>query len=154
MVFEIIMLVLTVIKGMKDRSIGMVSTYTHPFDINQVERSLQFIQIPGIGVLYYVVLASISFANVLVLLFATLRFATLLATPQHVFHSILSARILLRLREDAHQRERVGTLSAGPATTGSSIFVTETMKVVPDVETTLDGRRREKDVGVVWRCKF
>ncbi|KAJ8515754.1 hypothetical protein ONZ45_g6860 [Pleurotus djamor] len=121
MVFEIIMLNLTVIKGLKD---------LHP--ISQCSSSSFLFKFYQDGVLYYVALASISLANVLVLLLASLHFAALLAAPQHAFHSILSARILLRLRKDAYYREKEGTLT-GPV--GSSIFVTEVMTMVSNTDT-------------------
>ncbi|KAJ8517437.1 hypothetical protein ONZ45_g5364 [Pleurotus djamor] len=115
MAFEIIMLILTVIKGLRD---------LHPKIKYSSSSSSSFLfKFYQDGVLYYTVLAAVSFANAMVLLFADREFALVLLAPQRTLHSIFSARILLRLREDACRRAQLSTLTAP---VGDSIFIPAT----------------------------
>ncbi|KAJ8515770.1 hypothetical protein ONZ45_g6859 [Pleurotus djamor] len=114
MTFEMLMLLLTILKGINDLGPKLnLSSSTSSF-------LFKFYQD---GVLYYTVLSAISLANVIVLLVADRHLAIILVSPQCALHSIFSARILLRLREDAHRRDQIPTLTAP---VGESIFVTRT----------------------------
>ncbi|KAL4254128.1 hypothetical protein AB1N83_012297 [Pleurotus pulmonarius] len=71
------------------------------------------------GVLYYIVLAISSALNASMMAKAPSELATALVMPQRILHSILSARIMLRLRADAVNRKAV-LLESMPF--GDSIF--------------------------------
>ncbi|KAJ8461777.1 hypothetical protein ONZ45_g18178 [Pleurotus djamor] len=105
MTFEMLMLLLTILKGINDLGPKLnLSNSTSSF-------LFKFYQ------------DAISLANVIVLVVADRHLAIILVSPQCALHSIFSARILLRLREDAHRRAQVPTLTAP---VGESIFVTRT----------------------------
>ncbi|GJE99927.1 hypothetical protein PsYK624_162030 [Phanerochaete sordida] len=61
------------------------------------------------GILFYVYLFAVAAANLVVLLVVSRDFADLLVTPQRVLHSLLSARLLLNLREASMRSVRVGS---------------------------------------------
>ncbi|KAJ8515762.1 hypothetical protein ONZ45_g6857 [Pleurotus djamor] len=97
MAFEIIMLILTVIKGLRD---------LHPKIKYSSSSSSSFLfKFYQDGVLYYTVLAAVSFANAMVLLFADREFALVLLAlvSVHVSQSNLSLRDLLDHRGPSTQ---------------------------------------------------
>ncbi|KAJ8468769.1 hypothetical protein ONZ45_g17122 [Pleurotus djamor] len=106
------------------------------------------------GVVYYTVVAGISFANVIVLLFANPHFAIILVAPQRCVHSVFSARILLRLREDACRREREQL----PATLYTAPACFRDVNISDDasaegVRKPVSGKKGTRGrVSLVWRC--
>ncbi|KAF9500213.1 hypothetical protein BDN71DRAFT_1188592 [Pleurotus eryngii] len=94
-VFEILMVILMTVKGLRD------SVRRHS--------SSMLYNVYQDGILYYVVLSGSSIANTVLILAGPTEFTNALSMVQRSFHSILSARILLRLREDASQRQHLVT---------------------------------------------
>ncbi|KAJ8697752.1 hypothetical protein PTI98_004524 [Pleurotus ostreatus] len=93
--FEILMVILMIVKGLRD------SVRRRP--------SSMLYNVYQDGILYYVVLSGSSIANTVLILAGPTEFTNALSMAQRSFHSILSARILLRLREDASQRQHLVT---------------------------------------------
>ncbi|KAG9219427.1 hypothetical protein CCMSSC00406_0005321 [Pleurotus cornucopiae] len=80
------------------------------------------------GILYYVILAISSALNASMMGRAPRELATALVMPQRILHSILSARIMLRLRADAVKRKAM-LLESMPF--GDSIFAESCVMVRP-----------------------
>ncbi|KAF4602543.1 hypothetical protein EYR40_005755 [Pleurotus pulmonarius] len=87
------------------------------------------------GVLYYIVLAISSALNASMMAKAPSELATALVMPQRILHSILSARIMLRLRADAVNRKAV-LLESMPF--GDSIFAESCVIVRPSQKETFE----------------
>ncbi|KDQ28879.1 hypothetical protein PLEOSDRAFT_156616 [Pleurotus ostreatus PC15] len=85
-VFEILMLILTVTRVLLD---------------DQTLRASSVIR----GVMYYALLAISSTVNAVMISKTQSPIATMLVLPQRILHSILSARIILRVRGDALNRK-------------------------------------------------
>ncbi|KAL0949006.1 hypothetical protein HGRIS_009105 [Hohenbuehelia grisea] len=89
MSFEILILVLMLIKGVQHfRHLSSSFLVTFYQD----------------GIMYYAFLLGISIINVVVLLTGPPEYANLLTTLQRTLHSLLSARVLLHLRQSASRR--------------------------------------------------
>ncbi|KAL4264397.1 DUF6533 domain-containing protein [Pleurotus pulmonarius] len=89
-VFEILMVILTVTRGLLDQHLQTSSV------IRGAYRD---------GVMYYALLAISSAINATVMSKTKSPVATMLVFPQRILHSIFSARIILRVRGDALKRK-------------------------------------------------
>ncbi|KAJ8517394.1 hypothetical protein ONZ45_g5403 [Pleurotus djamor] len=69
---------------------------------------------------YYAILSLVSILNVVFVSSGSRELANLLMAPQRVLHSILSARMILRLREDSFRRQLCDTVTQP---LGESIFL-------------------------------
>ncbi|KAL0948995.1 hypothetical protein HGRIS_009094 [Hohenbuehelia grisea] len=98
--YETIILVMTLIKGFQHFRHGSSSFITTFFRD---------------GVMYFAFLLAISFINVVVLLTQPREYANLLTSLQRSLHSMLSARILLHLRQDS---EKSRTIPGAPSELG------------------------------------
>ncbi|KAF9500208.1 hypothetical protein BDN71DRAFT_1189847 [Pleurotus eryngii] len=89
-VFEILMLILTVTRVLLDQTLRASSV------IRGAYRD---------GVMYYALLAISSTVNAVMISKTQSPIATMLVLPQRILHSVLSARIILRVRGDALNRK-------------------------------------------------
>jgi len=99
-IIETFLLILTLIKAMKHyRELRLLSS-THRFsDVPYRD-----------AILFYVYLLGVSLANLIVAITSPNDPAHAVATPQRVSHSILSARVLINLRE-AHAASMRGSMT-------------------------------------------
>ncbi|KAF9487815.1 hypothetical protein BDN71DRAFT_1478357 [Pleurotus eryngii] len=74
------------------------------------------------GIVYFAALLVVSFANVIILLTEPNEYANLLTSIQRALHSILSARILLRLRQESERTRNVPDAPTEIGPVGQLVF--------------------------------
>jgi len=117
MLFETVVLVLTCIRAIRHFRKGSSGLIT------VIYRD---------GLLFYLCLFAFSAGNVIVLILVPPQYANVITTPQRAMHSIVSARLLLNLRE-AGARSHVEVLGTyGDTTsTGDEVFSLRSMQFGP-----------------------
>ncbi|KAL4261440.1 DUF6533 domain-containing protein [Pleurotus pulmonarius] len=74
------------------------------------------------GIVYFAALLIVSFANVIILLTEPNEYANMLTSIQRALHSILSARILLRLRQESERTRNVPDAPTEIGPVGQLVF--------------------------------